>query len=112
MQLSGVRAENNALRNELAAAQKRTADVEERLRAVTAQGRSAQRGANGIAAGFLSNKKARVCSAAVDICTACQGCRSCLPVQADVREDDASGCQQACKASVHHVQYDSSKRRM
>ena len=87
MQLTGARAENNALRNELSAAQKRTADVEERLRAAAAQGRST---ANGITAGFLSNKKARGCPVAWDVCTACQCCRSCLRfLQTDVRELDA-----------------------
>ena len=65
LQLTSVRAENNALRNELAAAKKRTADVEERLRAAAAQGRSAQRGANGIVSGFMSNKKARCPAAAI-----------------------------------------------
>ncbi len=59
VQLNSMRAEKAALQNGLLAAQKRAEDVEERLRAVT-QKHSAQRGgANGIATGFMSNKKVR-----------------------------------------------------
>ena len=55
-QLTGVRAENNELRNGMAAERKRLADMEASLRARASAGRSS----GNPSGGYMSNKKASV----------------------------------------------------
>lgn len=56
-QLTSVRAENNALRSELASERKRLADMEGVLHSRAAAARGSGPASSGMAGGFMSNKK-------------------------------------------------------